>query len=92
MRKLIKLVCCLATTVLFAQTNNLDSQLYNISNYAYYGSIEDLGEINITRNSNDIVSGNFKGKFVRYDNPNEFISIVDGRFDIGPGLHTKSFP
>ena len=64
----------------------------NISNYAYYGSIEDLGEINITRNSNDIVSGNFKGKFVRYDNPNEFISIVDGRFDIGPGLHTKSFP
>lgn len=30
MRKLIKLVCCLATTVLFAQTNNLDSQLSNI--------------------------------------------------------------
>ena len=65
---------------------------YNISNYAYYGSIENLGEINITRYSNDIVSGNFKGKFVRYDNPNEFIEITDGRFDIGPGILTKVFP
>ena len=64
----------------------------NISNYAYYGSIENEGLLNITRSSNDIYSGNFSGKFVRYDNPNEFISIVDGRFDIGPGLHTKSFP
>lgn len=25
---------------------------------------------------------NFKGKFVRYDNPNEFIQINDGRFDL----------
>jgi hypothetical protein len=56
----------------------------NISNYAYYGSIESLGEINITRYDlpNRIVSGNFKGKFVRYDNPNDFITITDGRFDL----------
>ena len=63
-----------------------------ISNYAYYGSIENQGELNITRNSNDIVSGNFKGKFVRYDNLNEFIQITDGRFDIGPGINSKIFP
>ena len=54
----------------------------NISNYAYYGSIADQGIINITRISNGIVSGNFSGKFVRYDDPNEFINIIDGRFDI----------
>ncbi len=67
---------------------------YNISNYAYYGSIEDLGIINITKLDlvNDITSGNFSGKFVRYDNPNEFIQITDGRFDTGPGLLTKVFP
>lgn len=55
-----------------------------ISNYSYYGSIENEGEINITRYDlpNRIVSGNFKGKFVRYDNPNEFITITDGRFDL----------
>jgi hypothetical protein len=66
----------------------------NISNYAYYGSIENQGELNITRydNINYITSGNFRGKFVRNDNPNEFIQITDGRFDIGPGLYTKVFP
>jgi hypothetical protein len=66
----------------------------NINNYAYYGSVEDQGIINITRNDtvNFIRSGNFSGKFVRYDNPNEFITITDGRFDIGPVLYDKVFP
>ncbi|WP_124641121.1 DUF5025 domain-containing protein [Amniculibacterium aquaticum] len=56
----------------------------NISNYAYYGSIENLGSINVTRYdfANRIFSGNFSGKFVRYDNPNDYIIITDGRFDI----------
>ena len=54
----------------------------NISNYAYYGSVENFGNTMITRNSNGIVSGNFSGKFARYDNPNEIITITDGRFDI----------
>jgi hypothetical protein len=56
----------------------------NISNYAYYGSIINQGELNITRYDlpNRILSGNFKGKFVRFDNPNDFITINDGRFDI----------
>ena len=82
--------------------NNIDSTPNNhiyfkiwdstISNYAYYGSIENQGETNITRRSNGIISGNFKGKFVRYDNPNDFIEISDGRFDIGPNLYTTLFP
>jgi hypothetical protein len=65
----------------------------NISNYAYYGSIENQGEINVTRDSNGIVSGNFKGKFVRYDNSNDFITINDGRFDINSfSLPNHPFP
>ncbi len=54
----------------------------NIKNYAYYGSMENEGVVYITRLSNGIISGNFSGKFVRFDNPNEFIQITDGRFDI----------
>jgi hypothetical protein len=64
-----------------------------ISNYTYYGSVANQGEINITRLTDGIVSGNFKGKFVRYDNPNEFITITDGRFDInGFTLPNAVFP
>ena len=76
--------------------NNIFFKIWdkNISNYAYYGSLEDQGIINITRNDtqNYIISGNFSGKFVRYDNPNEFITITDGRFDTGPGMYDKIFP
>ena len=65
----------------------------NISNYAYYGSIENQGKINNTRHSNGIISGNFSGKFVRYDNPNESITITDGRFDINTvTLSNHPFP
>jgi hypothetical protein len=58
-----------------------------ISNYAYYGSIEYQGEINVTKFNgsptiNWILSGTFKGKFVRYDNQNDIIDINDGRFDL----------
>jgi hypothetical protein len=54
----------------------------NINNYAYYGSLENQSILNIKRSDNGILSGNFSGKFFRYDNPNEFIQITDGRFDI----------
>jgi hypothetical protein len=65
----------------------------NIKNYAYYGSIENEVELNITRRDNGIISGNFSGKFVRYDNPNEFIQITDGRFDINSfTLQNTPFP
>lgn len=52
------------------------------NNYQYYKSIENQGEINITRNSGGIVSGNFKGTFLLYGSSDEFITITDGRFDI----------
>ena len=54
----------------------------NINNYAYYGSVENQSILNIKRSDNGIISGKFSGKYVRYDNPNEFIQITDGRFDI----------
>ena len=76
-----------------------DSHIYfkiwdsNISNYAYYGSVENQSFLNITRLDNGILSGKFSGKFVRYDNPNEFINITDGRFDInGFTLPNHPFP
>ena len=66
------------------QLNHIFFKIWDskISNYAYYGSVGDQGIVNITRISNGIISGNFSGKFVRYDNSNEFINITDGRFDI----------
>ena len=65
-----------------------------IGNYAYYGSIENQGFINILKYDtvNYITSGNFSGKFVRFDNPNEFITISDGRFDTGADLLNHPFP
>jgi hypothetical protein len=64
-----------------------------ISNYAYYGSLENQGELNNTRHSNGVISGNFKGKFVRFDNPNDFIEITDGRFDINTNsIDSAIFP
>jgi hypothetical protein len=65
-----------------------------INNYALYGSVENESVINITRydTANFITSGNFSGKFVRSDNPDDFIQISDGRFDTGPGIFNKIFP
>ena len=64
-----------------------------ISNYAYYGSIVNEGKLKINRRDNGIISGFFSGKFVRYDNPNEFITITDGRFDINTAtLSNTVFP
>ena len=55
-----------------------------IKNYAYYGSVGNADKIIVTRYdfNNRIFSGRFSGKFVRYDNPNDFTIITDGRFDI----------
>ena len=64
-----------------------------INNYATYGSIENQGELNITKHSNGIISGNFKGKFARYHSPNDIIEITDGRFDINTiTLSSHVFP
>jgi hypothetical protein len=75
--------------------NNIFFKIWdsNIKNYAYYGSVEDKGVINITRLSNGIISGNYSGKFVRDGNPNEFIQITDGRFDINSfTVENQPFP
>lgn len=52
-----------------------------ISNYAYYGSIENQGEVKVTKRDNGILSGTFKGIFARYNTPTDIIEITDGRFD-----------
>lgn len=83
--------------------NNIDSIPFShvyfkiwdsaISNYAYYGSVENESYLNITRLDSGVLSGNFNGKFVRYDDPNNFIEITDGRFDInGFTLPDTVFP
>ena len=77
--------------------NNIFFKIWdkNINNYAYYGSIENLGSVVVKRYdfTNRIFSGSFSGKFVRYDNPNEFIQINDGRFDINwDNIDIVSFP
>ena len=68
----------------------------SISNYAYYGSVEDQGKINVNKFDGNplwILSGTFEGKFVRNDNPNEFITINDGRFDLNLNtLPNAKFP
>jgi hypothetical protein len=52
-----------------------------INNYAYYGSVENQGEIKVTKRDSGILSGTFKGIFSRYNTPTEIIEITDGRFD-----------
>ncbi|WP_395061014.1 hypothetical protein [Flavobacterium sp.] len=53
-----------------------------LGNYAYYGSIENQGEIKITKRDSGIISGIFKGKFARYGSTTDIIEITNGRFDI----------
>ncbi len=52
-----------------------------ISNYAYYGSVENQGELKVTKRDSGILSGTFKGIFARYNTPTDIIEITDGRFD-----------
>ena len=75
--------------------NHIYFKIYDprISNYVYYGSVANQGSVKITRHSNGIIAGSFHGKFVRFDNPNEFIQINDGRFDINSfTIQDKIFP
>ena len=62
----------------------------SVNGWRFYGSYENSGKVTITKYSN-IISGNFTGK-LRLDNGTEEIEIIDGRFDIGPGLGDKKFP
>lgn len=71
---------------------------YDLHTYVSYGSIENQGEINISRldgssTTNWILSGTFKGKFSRYNHPTEIIEITDGRYDLNLNtLHQAVFP
>ena len=60
------------------------------NSWKYYSSYENSGKVTITK-FNNIVSGNFSGKLRLY-NSTEEIDILNGRFDIGPGLGDKVFP
>lgn len=66
---------------------------YSIGNYVYYGSIENQGEIILSKRSDGILSGTFSGKFAKYGDPNDVIDITDGRFDFNlNSLSSHVFP
>ena len=71
---------------------------YSIGNYVYYGSLENQGNIIVTRfngslTQNWILSGTFTGKFAKYGDPNDVIDINDGRFDFNlNSLSSHVFP
>lgn len=62
----------------------------SVNGWRFYGSYENSGKVTITK-YNNIISGNFSGS-LRLNNGTEEIEIIDGRFDIGPGLGDKKFP
>jgi len=62
----------------------------SVNGWRYYGSYDNSGKVIITKYGN-IISGNFSGK-LRLQNGTEEIDILNGRFDIGPGLGDKVFP
>jgi hypothetical protein len=51
-------------------------------NGKFYGSIENTGKINISRNDNTTLSGTFYCKLKNRDNANDIIEVTEGRFDI----------
>ena len=69
-----------------------------IFNYAYYGSTENDGVVNVLKYEGSltqdwILSGNFSGKFVRYGDPQDVIYIADGRFDFNLNtLYDQYYP
>jgi hypothetical protein len=48
---------------------------------AFYGSIENTGNLQITKYTKGIISGTFSCKLKNKNNPNDIIEITDGRFD-----------
>ncbi len=72
--------------------NYVYAKIYNsaVNGWQYYGSYENSGKLTITK-CNNIISGNFSGK-LKLMNGTQELEIVNGRFDIGPGLGDKIFP
>ena len=73
-------------------TFNLHCRIWDEATQAdkWYCSIENSGILNITRNNNlnYMLSGTFYSTLVNRDDPNDFIEITQGRFDI----HTPTLP
>jgi hypothetical protein len=72
--------------------NYVYAKIYNpsVNGWQYYGSYENSGKVTITK-YNNIISGNFSGK-LKLMNGTQELEILNGRFDIGPGLGDKIFP
>lgn len=76
-------------------TNNIHCRVYDFNEniYKMYCSIPNSGTIYVSRYDNGILSGTFSCTAVNRDNPNEFIEITKGRFDInGYSLRYTKFP
>lgn len=81
--------------ILSNQNTNLFCRWWDESTQAYkwYCSVENGGTLEILRSDNGILSGIFNCKLINRDDPNEFIEITEGRFDInGYTLLDKYFP
>lgn len=62
------------------------------SNVQYF-SIENTGNIVITKSDNNIISGTFSCKAQNENNPNDIIEITEGRFDFNKNtINTTNFP
>ena len=72
--------------------NYVYAKIFDVSSNSWklYSSYENSGKIIVTK-FNSIFSGNFSGK-LRLRNGTDEIEIINGRFDIGPGLGDKIFP
>jgi hypothetical protein len=78
-----------------APIDNIHFKIWDaeINNYAYYGSLENQGEIKVTKRDSGILSGTFDGLFARYNNPTDKIEITDGRFDFNLNtLYSHVYP
>lgn len=61
--------------------------------YKWYCSIENGGELTITRYGDGYFAGTFNCTLVNRDDPNDFIEVTEGRFDIyGFTLENTEFP
>jgi hypothetical protein len=66
----------------FETTNENVLYMQVFKNGKFYGSIENTGKVNFTRNDATVISGTFYCKLKNKDNANDIIEVTEGRFDI----------
>ena len=65
----------------------------NNKTFTTYLSVNNSGNITITRNDNQVISGTFSCKLKNKDNPADIIEVKDGRFDFTKAtINTTNFP